>query len=216
MRNGLKHILIVAAILHSNRASYNQTHPGVLKGMIRELAQNPNDVCTQYELLQIYGDSEKTVPSIWKREIARILENMEEQKLLKYSHKREDKTTSLIDVIRITHPKGKDGSAIAQLIKTQKLVRKECMNYLKRTDKEDYDSYECSIGWICSFFNTDVSHRIVLSNMHRIVEEIMNSEKTDKNELLNRLGKKFISGIKNTDYSPYAYYTLLRSMQQKK
>lgn len=43
-------ILLVSALLHKNRESFNKTHPRLMKSAIRNAGVLPTDLCKQYEL----------------------------------------------------------------------------------------------------------------------------------------------------------------------
>ena len=96
--------LLVKALQHPTRPAFNKSHPTVCKTAIEQVGCLPTDWTTQYKLLKesdilkgsdpdilkesdiLKGSSGKQIPTIWKRTIAKKLEQMTAYHAAKYLH----------------------------------------------------------------------------------------------------------------------------------
>jgi len=202
----LSQILIVAIIINPKRASYNETHPGVLRKIINEFTTELSYICIQYKLLKKYGN---IIPSIWKREIARILENIDDISINKYiidiKNSNYDYNVNLIDIIRIVHVRGNDNSNIKKLLKNGLSNFK--INKFQFNEKQSL-YFENKI-----YFGKDI-----LLNLDKIIKNIIDNNINDKfyiNNNLDVIYSKLIINIKLGNYTLYSYYIALRCLQKK-
>ena len=77
------HVLVVSAIRHPSRGKFNLEHPKQMKEAIRSACLIPTDWTTQFQLLKA---SNASIPTIWKKTIAGMLENMTAYHASKYIH----------------------------------------------------------------------------------------------------------------------------------
>jgi hypothetical protein len=77
------HYVMVSAINHPSRAKFNEEHPNVMKQAIRRACFIPTDWTTQFQLLK---GTKKPIPTIWKKAIASMLEEMTAYHASKYIH----------------------------------------------------------------------------------------------------------------------------------
>jgi hypothetical protein len=77
------HALVVSAIHHPSRGNFNLEHPNKMKEAIRSACLIPTDWTTQFQLLKA---SKRPIPTIWKKTIAGLLENMTAYHASKYIH----------------------------------------------------------------------------------------------------------------------------------
>lgn len=205
----LSQLFIVAIIINPKRASYNETHPGVFRKIINEFTIELSYICIQYKLLKKYGNN---IPSIWKREIARILENIDDNCIDKYitdiknvKIPNDIYNINLIDIIRIVHPRGDDNSIIKKLLKNGLFNYK--INKFKLNEKQ-------------SFYleNKKYIEKDILSNLYSIIKNIIENNINDINYIniiLDDIYSKLIMNIKLGNYNLYSYYIALRCLQKK-
>jgi hypothetical protein len=77
------HALVVSAIHHPSRVPFNIEHPNKMKEAIRSACLIPTDWTTQFQLLMA---SKRPIPTIWKKTIAGMMENMTAYHASKYIH----------------------------------------------------------------------------------------------------------------------------------
>ena len=77
------HALVVSAIHHPSRVKFNAEHPNKMKEAIRSACLIPTDWTTQFRLLSA---SKRPIPTIWKKTIAGMMENMTAYHASKYIH----------------------------------------------------------------------------------------------------------------------------------
>merc|ERR1712070_1021840 len=121
------------------------------------------------------------IPSIWKREIARILENIDEIKNVKVSN-----DINLIDIIRIVHPKGDDNSIIKKLLKDG-LFNYEINKFQLNEKQSFYLENKKYIG------------KDILTNLYSIIKNIIEKNINDLNyinSILDDIYSNLIINIK--------------------
>lgn len=193
-------LLIVAILINPQRTSYNETHPTVLRNIIKEFTVEISYICIQYKLLKTYGNQ---IPSIWKREIARILENIDDNNIIKHiiytknvEVSNDVNNINIIDIIRIVHPKGYDNSNIKNLLKNG-LFKYKINKFI---------------------LNEEYIGKYILSNLYSIIKNIIENNINNINNINNVLDyiySKLIINIKLGNYTLYSYYIALRSLQKK-
>jgi len=228
-------ILLVSALLHKNRESFNKTHPRLMKSAIRNAGVLPTDLCKQYELIKKAGINP---PSIWKRSVSEKLEDMSRYHAIKYingsksgniMHVIESKKalTNLVDLVRITHPVGKPGSVIEELVKTGKV---------KSVDLEE-DTWERlrSSGktWKDILSTIRIPHMALLRNLRNIIQEFSQTDDIDQStnqstnqsthtstnnsidhsEELRKIGKQLVDGVLGGKQFPFRYFSAFRSLK---
>jgi len=199
-------LLIVNIINHPNRISYNESHPGILRKLINEFTLELKHVLIQFKLFKTYG---KNIPSIWKREIAKILENISEDNIIKYINNTNNinefkkiYNVNIVDIIRIVHPKGKENSII------KKLLKHESLNYEIKINHKDYEKN-------FYFENKEYTGKDLLINLYSIIKSILENNKNNVKISLDELYSKLLLNMKLGYYTLYSYYIALRCLQKK-
>jgi len=202
----ISQLLIIAILINPHRAYYNESHPSVLRNIIREFTPELSYICIQYKLLKSYGYK---TPSIWKREIARILENINDDNIKKYIMETKNVKISniiydinIIDIIRIVHPRGDDNSII------KKLLKYGIYNYeIKYIHLNEHNNlYLKNIKYI---------GKDIFINLYSIIKNIIENNINDLNIVLENIYSKLIFNIKLGNYTLYSYYIALRCLQKK-
>lgn len=206
-------ILLVSALLHKNREKFNKENPKLMKRAITEAGYLPTDLCKQFELIKLTGVNP---PSIWKRTVAKKLETMPRYHAIKYingnktgnkiNHFENKKAlTNLVDLIRITHPVGKPGSIIEELVKTGKV---------KVIDSEE-DTWErlrsSGKSWNDILSIIRLPHMALLRNLRNIVQEYSQSDK-DRSIDIKKIGQLLIDGVIGGKQYPFRYFSAYRSL----
>jgi len=97
------HALVVSAIHHPSRGKFNVEHPNKMKEAIRSACLIPTDWTTQFQLLTA---SKRPIPTIWKKSIAGLLENMTAYHASKYIHgSKSGNSTGMPDAKKTSHTK---------------------------------------------------------------------------------------------------------------
>ena len=223
-------ILLISAIHHPKRLEYSSANPLKLRTIIRESSQIPTDWCTQFELLKT---SNKPIPSVWKREIALLLEDISPYHAVKYIHggktgdaknkkvkktdKKTDKTktadkvkvsASLVDLIRITHPRSRKNPIIAEIVKTGKYV----------APNESTDTWERlrsqGKSWSTIMGTIRIPHMALLRNLRNILEEESNN--TDAGSAITSIRKmteQLEAGVLGGKQFPFRYFSAYRILK---
>ena len=220
-------ILLVSALLHKNRENFNKNNPKVMKHAILEAGVLPTDLCKQYELIKQAGVNP---PSIWKRTVAEKLEGMSRYHAIKYINGSKSgnstKTkpnmadiiesrkalTNLVDLVRITHPAGKEGSVIEELVKTGKV---------KSIDLEE-DTWErlrsSGKSWKDILATIRVPHMALLRNLRNIIQEYSQDASQDEDDIdhseeITKIGKQLVDGVIGGKQFPFRYFSAYRSIK---
>lgn len=225
-------IILVCALHHPNRVEFNKKNPKALRKIMWECSQIPKDWCTQYELLKQYN---KPIPSIWKRGIAKKLENISAYHAVKYingsktgNKKNADKKTdtdkssnkvsnkvSIIDLIRITHPRGSKNPIIDQIVKTGKFLSEDAA----------IDTWERlrSQGktWVQIINTIDIPHMALLRNLRNILQEFTEriNEKFEDDSIKEMCLDVLASlqcGVIGGKQFPFRYYSAYRALKTAK
>jgi len=224
-------VLLISAIHHPKRLEYSSANPLKLRTIIRESSQIPTDWCTQFELLKA---SSKPIPSVWKREIALLLEDISPYHAVKYIHggktgngkagdagknktdktdktKAADKTkvsASLVDLIRITHPRSRKNPIIEQIVKTGKYVAPD-----ESTDTwERLRSQGKSWSTIMSIIR--IPHMALLRNLRSILEEESNNTDAGSSiASIHKMTEQLEAGVLGGKQFPFRYFSAYRMLK---
>lgn len=111
---------------------------------------------------------------------------------------------SLVDLIRITHPKGKEGSVISEIVKTGKVVVAD--------DEMTWEKLK-SAGktWKEIMQQIRLPHMALLRNLRGILKELQYDESGD--ELVDILVELLVSGVKNGRQFPFRYFSAHRALR---
>lgn len=209
-------ILLVSALLHKKRQQFNKSNPGAMRKAISDAGVLPTDWCKQFELLKLSG---QTPPSIWKREISKKLEQISRYHALKYINggktgKNINKfdsskaLASLVDLVRITHPKGQEGSVVQEIVKTGKVTStkdtEETWERL-RSDKKSWSQIVSQIR---------IPHMALLRNLRNIVQEYSQSNE-DKSSEISRIGNQLVAGVEGGKQFPFRYFSAYKAMKDE-
>lgn len=206
-------ILLVSALLHKDRAKFNISHPNLMRSAISEAGSLPTDWCKQFELLKISGE---TPPSIWKREIAKKLENMSRYHALKYINggktgkvinkiEASKSLASLVDLIRITHPKGPSGSVVAEIVKTGKVVSSD-------DSEETWERLRSSgKSWTEIISQIRLPHMALLRNIRNIIQEYSQSD-NDRSDEIAKIGDQMVAGVEGGKQFPFRYFSAHKAL----
>lgn len=175
----LPHILLVSALLHPQRVTFNRSHPNLMRSVIEQTAVTPSDMCIQFDLLK----QSKKIPTIWKRTIAKKLENMTAHDLSDDVLKTNN--VSLVDLIRITHPNGSKGSVVDELVRYGKIIS-------KRQEK---------------------THLQLLQELKPfLIECSKNRNEIEMVDKISKYGDKLVATVENGNQMPFKYYSVYRSL----
>lgn len=225
-------IILVCALHHPNRVEFNKKHPNKFRKIMWESSQIPKDWCTQYELLKEYN---KPIPSIWKRVISKKLENISAYHAVKYINgsksgnkkntdtvknskkvsKKVSNKVSIVDLIRITHPRGSKNPIIDQIVKTGKFLSEDAA----------IDTWERlrSQGktWVQIINTIDIPHMALLRNLRNILQEFTEriNEKIEDDSIKEMCLDVLASlqcGVIGGKQFPFRYYSAYRALKTAK
>ena len=207
-------ILLVSALLHKDRTKFNKSHPRIMRKVIADAGVLPTDWCKQFELLKLSGEA---IPSIWKRVVAEKLENMSKYHALKYIHgektgkninriESSKSLASLVDLVRITHPKGPSGSVVEEIVKTGKITS-------ANLSEETWERLRSKGNtWTNIIAQIRIPHMALLRNLRNIIQEYSQSD-TDKSEDIAKLGDQLVSGVEAGKQFPFRYFSAHRFLK---
>jgi TROVE domain len=209
-------VILACALVHSKRAKFNSENPGKVRQIIRDSAPIPTDWCRQYELLSNLG---KPIPSVWKREIAKKLEALTPYHALKYINgsktgDNKGKThASLVDLIRITHPRSSKNPLLGEIVKTGKV----------EIEDSSVDTWERlrSQGktWNEILETIKLPHMALLRNLRNILEEmteVLKVDTIDRPTLLQSIAslcERLEGGVLKGKQFPFRYFSAYKSLK---
>lgn len=208
-------VILACALAHTDRVKFNAENPGKLRSIIRDSAPIPTDWCRQYEILANLG---KPIPSVWKREIADRLENLTPYHALKYingsktGEKKSKSLTSLVDLIRITHPKSSKNPILKELVETGKV----------KVEDESIDTWERlrsqGKSWSDIINTIRLPHMALLRNLRNILEELsehiaINQDKNAILETIDLLCTQLEGGVLKGKQFPFRYFTAYKTLK---
>jgi len=205
--------LLVKALQHSTRPEFNKLRPTVCKTAIEQVGCIPTDWTTQYKLLK---ESGKTIPTIWKRTIAKKLEQMSAYHAAKYIHGtktegnlKTDHLVNMVDLIRITHPRPTD--VLNQLVKTGKVILAD--------DEHTWEQLRSAKKtWLEINRQIRLPHMALLRNLRNILKEYsLREDVEDALQDIRELTEQLVDGVRGGKQFPFRYfsaYKMLRAIPQ--
>jgi len=111
---------------------------------------------------------------------------------------------SLVDLIRITHPKGNEGSVISEIVKTGKVVVSD--------DEMTWEKLK-SAGktWVEIMSQIRMPHMALLRNLRGILTELKGEDSAD--QLVDSLVELLVSGVKGGRQFPFRYFSAHRALR---
>lgn len=182
-------IMLALAAIHPKRKEFTTTYPGKFTETVKKVARRPDDLTSMIEYHIASTGDKKGIPSVLKRAVAKKLAEFDQYQISKY----QTKGIGLIDVIRITHPKGNE--FITKLIKDGSLPMPE--------DKATWRQLRSSgMKWkdILSKHFSDLTHFDLVNQLRSIFQEV---EDTDA---ARAVMDNLISGVEKGKLFPYRYF----------
>jgi hypothetical protein len=149
-------VIFVRAMMHPNRASFNENNPGYLKSVGKAIALRPDDITNQFDYYMFLNKTKKGLPSNMKRTWAETLESFSRYQLNKYKGKK------LIDLVRISHASNED---INELMKTGSLAVNE-------TEQTWETLRSAGKSWKEILETINMPHMALLRNLRNIFTDI--------------------------------------------
>jgi hypothetical protein len=191
-------VIYVRATLHPSRAAFNETHPGLMKAIGKDIAGRPDDLANQFDYYMFVKGSKKGMPSLLKRTWAEKLETYSRYQLNKYKGKK------LIDLVRLSHANNAD---INELMTTGTLkVTETEMTW--ETLKSAGKSWEQIIDQI------RIPHMALLRNLRGIFTEI--TERGGKSEgrtLAIKILEDLKAGVPGGKQFPFRYWSAYKAIK---
>jgi 60 kDa SS-A/Ro ribonucleoprotein len=207
-------VILVEALRHKNRIKFNKENPTKMKKIIQSAGILPTDWCKQFELMK---DADYVPPSIWKRAIAEKLQKMSRYHAIKYINggksgnkvnvfEKKKSLASLVDLIRITHPKGPPESIISEIVKTGKASTNtdnsvETWERLRSSGK----------SWREIIKTIKLPHMALLRNLRNIIYEYSQLDE-DVSKEVNEIGSQLIAGVEGGKQFPFRYFSAYREI----
>jgi len=199
--------LLVRAIHHAQRVSFNAKNPKVFRETIDAISLIPTDWTTQFRLLK---ESNRPIPTIWKKSIADQLHRMTAYHASKYIHgsktqgKTSDDMANLIDLVRITHPK--PSPILTELIKSGKVKVSDSETTWEKL-KSANKTWQEIIGQI------RLPHMALLRNLRNILVEYSIREDVEEAiQELQILVEGLVNGVKNGKQFPFRYFSAYKTL----
>jgi 60 kDa SS-A/Ro ribonucleoprotein len=194
-------IMIVNACLHKNRKEFNEKNPGVLKSVMKDIVQRPDDIKQQFDCYKnIRGkelnlpmnhiQSRSKLPTIMKKAWAEWLE----EKLTKYQAKKYLNSGYIVDMIRISHPRGDKNEVINEIVKTGNIR-------VKDTEKTWETLKSQGNTWTQILNQIKMPHMALLRNLRGISQEIKDVD------IIQKLINQLYDGVPYGKQFPFRYYT---------
>jgi 60 kDa SS-A/Ro ribonucleoprotein len=212
-------VILACALVNSKRAEYSAENPGKIRSIIRESAPIPTDWCRQFELLT---NLDKPIPSVWKREIAKMLEGMSSYHALKYLNgsksgngEKSKAHSSLVDLIRLTHPRSSKNPILKEIVQTGKvIVADKSVNTWERLRSEKK-------SWSEILNTIRMPHMALLRNLRNILEEMTEQiESTHEGKVpanfvedLDQLCSQLEGGVLKGKQFPFRYFTAYKTLK---
>lgn len=186
-------VIIVRAVIHQNRLSFNDKYPGYLSTIIKNIIVRPDDVTNQFNYYVYLNKSKNKLQTIFKRTWSKYLSGLSAYHISKYKV-----NAKLIDLVRISHA---HSVLLDELMTTGTVVT---------TDAEKTWENFRSDGktWAEILKLTHVPHMALLRNLRNIFSEI-----TDMKEVRVILDN-LVKGVKKGKQFPFRYYSAYRMLEQ--
>lgn len=186
-------VIFVRATEHAGRVSFNESNPGYMKAIGKQIALRPDDVTNQFDYYMYLNKSKNGMPSILKRTWAHSLESFSRYQLNKYKGK------SLIDLIRISHANNED---INELMRTGTLAMVDEDRTWEQLKSEGK-------SWKEILETIDMPHMALLRNLRGIFTEI--SDREAAKEILAKLK----AGVLRGKQFPFRYYSAYQAVKSE-
>lgn len=184
-------VIFIRASIHPERSNYSSKFSELLQKIIIR----PDDMTNMFDYYMFVNGSKNKLPSIIKRGWAKKLNTFSKYSMAKYKGK------SLIDLVRISHPKSND--ILKELVETGNIIVEdneitwEKLKSASKTWKEIFDT-------------TYVPHMAVLKNLRGIFSEL--DENKDR-----EIGMKILEDLKSSVSSakqfPFTYLTAYNAIK---
>lgn len=191
-------VIYVRATLHEGRVAFNETHPGVMKAVGKDIAGRPDDLTNQFDYYMFVKGTKKGLPSLLKRTWAERLQAYSRYQLNKYKGK------SLIDLVRLSHANSAD---IDELMQT---------GTLKVTETEQtWESLKSSgKSWVEILDTIRIPHMALLRNLRGIFTEITErGGKTEGRSLTIKILDDLKAGVKSGKQFPFRYWSAYKAVK---
>jgi hypothetical protein len=181
-------IVLVEAAMHKSRPEFNKNHPNLFRKIAKEVILIPTDMKSQLDhYLKISGKKSK-LPGILKRCWKDAIERMSEYQVMKY------KTTgSIINMVRLSHPRSSKNSIIKDLVTDTLQTNDELTWEVMRSAKKSWKDILLILG-------KKFPHMALLRNLRNIATELNGEEMTTVMEQLE-------NGVAHGKQFPFRYYT---------
>ncbi len=186
-------IIMVRAAMHPGRVEYNEKNPGVFSAINSEVMSRADEPASQLTYYLFRNGSKNNVPNILKRSWAKKIESLKPYNMNKYKNS----TVGMIDVIRVSHAKGK---LVNELMRTGAIeVPEESQTW--ETMRSAGKSWTEILGTI------KLGHMALLRNLRNIFKEIDDTEKCK--EILDELR----AGVINGKQFPFRYWNAMKQIE---
>lgn len=183
-------VIFIKASMHNERQKFNSENPGYMKIIGKAISLRPDDLTNQFEYYMYKNGSKNGLSSLVKRTWAQRLSEFTRYQLNKYKGKK------LIDLVRISHAKGKD---INELMKTGTL---EVLQNEKTWEnlKSEGNSWKVILNTI------SIPHMALLKNLRGIFSEI------DELELTTKILYQLKNGVEKGKQFPFRYWSAFKAI----
>lgn len=185
-------VIFVRANQHPFRKEFNESNPGFMRSIGKEIAMRPDDITNQLEYYMFLNGSKSKLSSFMKRTWAARLEEFSRYQLNKYKGKK------LIDLVRISHANSSDIDELMQTGTVKVTETEMTWESLKSQGKT----------WKEILTQIDLPHMALLRNLRGIFSEDFTQSET--NEILDSLKK----GVPNGKQFPFRYFTAYRAISE--
>lgn len=188
-------VIFVRAVMHPGRIEFTEKTGSKFSTLMGNVILRPDDITNMFDYFMYLNGSKNGLPSVMKRTWAKKLGSFTRYQMAKY------KCKSLLDLVRISHPKSND--ILAEFVKT---------GTVKVDDSELTWEKLRSEGktWKEIFETTYIPHMAVLKNLRGIFSEL-----DDNKDRV--LGTKILAQLKasvaKAKQFPYAYLSAYKAVE---
>lgn len=220
-------IVLIEVLFHKERSNFNKENPSVMKKIIQSAGALPTDWCKQFELMKNYNF---VPPTLWKRAIAEKIQKMSRHHAIKYINggktnkklnifDKKKSIASLVDLIRITHPKGPSGSIVEEIVRTGKVS--EIEDSITGNPSESNESWESlrsnGKSWRYIIKNKKISHIVLLDKLESILREYSQHKIRSNHDLsdeISSIGSQLALNVEEARLFPFKYYSVYKSIHE--
>ena len=185
-------VIFVRAMMHPQRAAFNEANPGFMKELARDITKRPDDMKNQFDYYMYVNGSKKGLPSLLKRSWADNLESLSRYALNKYKGK------SLIDLVRISHA---NSESINELMRTGTLK-------VESTEQTWETLRSAGKRWEEIIETIHIPHMALLRNLRGIFKEI--DHPIQAASFLSLLK----NGVEHGKQFPFRYWSAYKAIQK--